>query len=178
VGTYKANHENGETFYDFKYTQTGKRQGEQKYFYDNGQLMMKGEMENGKETGTWVGYYENGDKRDEKMFVDGNLDASRTKTYQPQKPLPEKKAQPASKVPAVSADIKTEQPNPVMTFNGNGYAKLYNMNKMISKDGLFKNYKLIDGKDYLYNKDGFLEKIAVYKDGKYIGEAPLEATDK
>jgi antitoxin component YwqK of YwqJK toxin-antitoxin module len=59
-------------------------------------------------------------------------------------------------------------------FDGNGYYKLYNKNMQLSKDGVFKNYKLIDGKDYIYNKDGILISIQVFKNGFYVGDAPLE----
>lgn len=178
TGKFQSYHENGKTFMDFNYNAGGKRQGEQKYFYDNGQLMMKGEMSEGKETGTWAGYYENGDKREEKVFNDGALDAAKTKTYEPPKELAAKKETVTSKPATKPIDTKTEQPNPVIPFDGNGYAKLFNLNKQISKDGVFRNYRLIDGKDYIYGKEGFLEKIAMYKDGKYIGETPIEEKDK
>lgn len=181
VGTFKAYHENGQTLYDFNYNNEGKRQGEQKYYYDNGQLMMKGNMTDGKETGTWVGYYENGDKREDKFFVNGTLDAANTKLYAAKTPVPVKKDTLAanSKEPPVIASPKTEKTNEAMKpFDGNGYAKLFNLHKQVSKDGLFKNYRLIDGKDYIYDDKGSLVRIAVYKDGKYAGEAPIEEKDK
>lgn len=180
VGAFKSYHENGQTFYDFNYTKTGKRQGEQTYYYENGQLMMKGEMKDGKETGTWVGYYENGDKREEKVFNDGTLDDEKTKLYQPQKPLAVKYETAASKEPPKIADAKTEKTNEAQKpFDGNGYAKLFLAGARVSKDGEFKNFRLINGKDFIYNKDnGALERIALYKEGKYVGDAPIEPSDK
>ncbi|MBI4931396.1 MAG: toxin-antitoxin system YwqK family antitoxin [Bacteroidetes bacterium] len=179
VGEFKSYHENGQTFCDFKYTKGGKREGEQTYYYDNGQLMMKGEMKEGKEAGTWVGYYENGDKRDEKVFNDGTLDEEKTKLFEPKKEMIVKTETTATKEPAKMADAKTEKTNEAQKpFDGNGYAKLFNQNRQMSKDGTFKNFRLIDGKDYIYNTAGMLEHISFYKDGKYVGEAPIEATDK
>ncbi|MBI3501937.1 MAG: toxin-antitoxin system YwqK family antitoxin [Bacteroidetes bacterium] len=178
VGTFKSYHENGQTFMDFNYNNGGKREGEQKYFYENGQLMMKGNMKEGKENGKWDGYYENGDKREEKIFNDGALDAEKTKVYEPTARVFIKTEVSSSKEPTKIVDIKVEKTNEAQKpFDGNGYAKLFNTNKRVSKDGLFRNYRLIDGKDYIYNDKGNLERIALYKDGKYIGESPIEQKD-
>lgn len=177
VGGYKAYHDNGQVFYDFKYTENGKRQGEQKYFYENGQLMMKGEMHDGKETGVWEERYENGDIRAKKAFNNGSLDVEKTEVYAPKKPLPQK-IETLVEPPKI-VDATKEKTNAAQKpFNGTGYAKLFLSGAKISKDGEFKNYRLIDGKDYIYNADGILEKIAVYKGGKYIGDAPIEDKDR
>lgn len=179
VGDYKSYYENGQAFYNFKYNASGKREGNQQYFYENGQVMMQGEMRDGKESGVWEGYYENGDLREKKAFNDGTLDIENTEIYAPKKPLPVKKEEPVSTEPAKVADTKTEKVNEAQPpFTGDGYAKLFNMNKQISKEGEFKKYRLINGKDYIYDKNGILEKISVYKEGRYIGEAPIESKDK
>ena len=52
--------------------------------------------------------------------------------------------------------------------------KLYNVNKQISEDGEFKEGKLLNGKKYIYDKNGLLEKIGIYKEGKYVGDAEIE----
>lgn len=177
VGGYKSYYENGQAFYDFKYTASGKREGEQTYFYEDGQVMMKGVMKDGKEAGVWEEFYENGDLRAKKAFNDGTLDAENTEVYAPKKPMPPKKDEPVSKEPPKIADATKEKVN-LGPFNGNGYAKLFVAGGRLSKDGEFKNYRLIDGKDYCYNTDGILERIAVYKAGKYVGDAPIEEKDK
>lgn len=178
VGAYKSYYDNGQIFYDFKYTAAGKREGEQKYYYDNGHVMMKGEMHDGKEAGVWEERYENGDLRAKKAFNDGTLDAANTEIYAPVKPIVAKKEE-SSSAPAKVIDKAKEMVNEAQpAFTGDGYAKLFNMNKQISKEGEFKKYRLMNGKDYIYNKDGILEKIAVYKDGRYVGEAPIEDKDK
>ncbi len=179
TGNYKSYYENGQVFYDFKYTNTGKREGVQKYYYENGQVMMQGEMKDGKETGVWEERYENGDLRAKKAFNDGTLDAENTEVYAPKQPLPPKKEETASSEPAKVIDKAKEKVNDAMpAFTGDGQAKLFNMNKQISKEGFFKKYRLIDGNDYIYSKDGILERIAVYKEGKYVGDAPIEEKDK
>jgi hypothetical protein len=178
VGGYKTYYENGQAFYDFNYTNVGKREGEQKYYYENGQIMMIGAMHEGKEAGVWEEHYENGDLRAKKIFNDGALDVANTEVFAPKQPLPIKKEDP-TKEPAKIADIQIEKTNAAQKpFDGNGYAKLFLPGARISKDGEFKNFRLIDGKDYVYNTDGLLNKIAIYKGGKYVGDAPIEEKDK
>ncbi len=174
TGAYKSYYENGQPFYVFTYTPTGKREGEQTYYWENGKEMMKGVMHDGKEAGTWEEHYENGDLRAKKAFNDGALDAANTEVYAPKAPMPPKKEEPISKDPPKVA-ASTEKANAAAKpFDGNGYAKLFIAGGRISKDGEFKNYRLMDGKDYVYNTDGILEKIAVYKAGRYVGDAPME----
>ncbi len=52
-----------------------------------------------------------------------------------------------------------------------GYNKLYNQNKQIEADGELKCNTLWTGKYYLYDKNGMLMRILIYKDGKYAGDA-------
>ena len=40
-------------------------------------------------------------------------------------------------------------------------------------DGIFKNGQLWDGKVYTYDRDGILQRVLVYKEGKYNSEGQL-----
>lgn len=172
VGTFKRYYENGNISQEFSFNESGKREGTQKYYYENGQLMIEGEWKEGKESGVLKEYYENGDLKAEKFFADGQLDPEKTKTYEPKKPIEVKKEEPA---PVANVVVKKEEEKPnIGAFDGNGYAKLYNLNKQISKDGIFKNYKLIDGKWYKYDENGILIKIEIYKNGRYVGDGVIE----
>jgi antitoxin component YwqK of YwqJK toxin-antitoxin module len=55
-----------------------------------------------------------------------------------------------------------------------GFNMIYNKNKDIYMDGIFKNSKLKNGKLYIYDSDGLLESIQIYKDFKYVGDAAIE----
>jgi antitoxin component YwqK of YwqJK toxin-antitoxin module len=173
VGDYKLYYDNGQVQQAFSFDATGKRAGKQTYFYENGQTMIEGNWDGGKEAGVVTEYYDNGDKKSEKNFNGGVIDPASSKTYEPKKPLA--KATPEVKVaaPPIIADVK-EKPNLKTPFNGEGYWKLYNVNKQVSKDGTFSKNRLVDGKVYFYSSDGILNRIAVYKDGKYVGDAVIE----
>ena len=179
VGDYKLYYENGQVQQAFKFNTSGKREGEQKYMYENGQVMIEGNWAEGQESGILKEYYENGDLKSEKNFTGGYLDIATVKTYEPKKPLVKEVVKevvpdPAVKAPPVVTDKKVEQVNIGKPFTGEGYFKLYNRNKQISKDGTFHKNQLTDGKDYIYNSNGILIRIALYKAGKYIGDGVIE----
>ncbi|HEY6160959.1 MAG TPA: toxin-antitoxin system YwqK family antitoxin [Bacteroidia bacterium] len=180
TGGYKMYHPNGQVFYEFNYNKSGKREGKQTYYYDNGKVMMTGDMKDGKETGTWTENYETGDLKSKKGFNDGKLDPTQFEVYAPKTQLPPPKKEPEVKGPPPpdASKLKKNGGDPIQFFSGNGPAKLYNLNRQISQDGVFKNYKLIDGKNYIYSKDGILIQIAVYKNGAYVGDAPIEDDKK
>ena len=48
------------------------------------------------------------------------------------------------------------------------------MNRQISKDGTFHKFRMTDGKAYIYNADGMLIRIAIYKDSHYVGDEQIE----
>ncbi len=56
----------------------------------------------------------------------------------------------------------------------NGYRKLYNELQQLKTDGEFKSGKLLNGKFYIYDKNGLLDKIEIYKNGKYVGDAQID----
>jgi len=58
---------------------------------------------------------------------------------------------------------------PPKSFKKEGYNMVYNENKEIYMDGIFKNSRLKDGKVYIYNADGLLETIQIYKNFKFVG---------
>jgi len=53
------------------------------------------------------------------------------------------------------------------------YHKIFNSDKEIWMDGTFKAGKLWDGKVYIYDRDGILLKVSLYKSGKYCCEGNL-----
>jgi len=55
----------------------------------------------------------------------------------------------------------------------NGYNKVYNENDEIWLDGEFKRAHLYNGKCYIYDEDGILEKIEIYKKGKFVRNGVL-----
>lgn len=180
VGNYKLYYDNGQVQHEFVFNNSGKRDGPQKYFYENGQVAIEGNFVGGKETGLIKEYYETGDIKAEKNFADGNVDLASIKEYKPKKPIPPKSDSPAENAPAVKVK-EDEKPNEAVkkeVAKGpmilNGQYTLYNKNKQLTKDGVFKDNRLMDGKAYIYDENGILQRIAVYKGGIYVGDTQVE----
>lgn len=178
VGNYKLYYENGQVQHEFVFNAAGKRDGPQTYYFDNGQKAIEGNFANGKESGLIKEFYENGDIKAEKNYAEGNVDVASIKEFQPKKPLVKKSDNPIENAPKV--EVKPdEKPNEAVAKGKgpiilNGQHTLYNKSKQITKDGVFKDNRLMEGKAYIYNENGILTRIAVYKGGIYVGDTQVE----
>lgn len=180
IGPYKLYYDNGQVQHEFVFNDAGRRQGEQKYFYENGQLAIEGTFENGKESGVIREYHENGELKAEKTYNDGAVDETTIKLFLPKKPLKSVGDEVVDNAPVVKVR-EDEKPNEAAIPAGkkpptvlNGKYTLYNKNKQITKDGIFKDNRFIEGEAYFYNENGILERVAVYKNGMYIGDTQVE----
>jgi len=63
-------------------------------------------------------------------------------------------------------------------WNGNGKQKVFNKKKQLVESGWFKEYKLMKGKKYYYTLNGEIEKIEIYKEGKFIKNGELKEKKK
>jgi antitoxin component YwqK of YwqJK toxin-antitoxin module len=179
VGKYKLYYDNGQVQHEFSFNESGRRDGPQKYFHENGEIAIEGTFANGRESGIIKEYYENGELRVEKNFNNGNVDLASIKEYQPKLPMPVKSADPAESVKPIKVQ-EDERPNEAVVKSSkgpivlNGHYTLYNKNKQISKDGDFKDNRFIEGKAYFYDENGILQRIAVYRNGLYVGDSQIE----
>lgn len=174
TGPYKLYYEDGKIRQEFNYNALGQRDGGQKYYHPNGKVAIEVNIKSGKEEGVKKEYNTNGELVQETYFNGGNIDAAKTKNYEPKKPesadaikAPEEKEQKGS-APPPDAGMK---PN-TGAFNGEGYWILYK-NGQITMKGTFAKKKLIEGEERIYDKNGILTQIKLYKGGKYVGDGPL-----
>jgi len=174
IGDYKLYYETGKIQQEFKFNVAGKREGLQTYYNEDGQKIIEGNWKGGTEAGLLKEFYDNGDLKAEKIFADGLLDVASTKNYNTKKPITKEVKMIEEPTLSPPVQVKEEKDNLGKPFNGEGYWKLFNANKQVSKDGIFSKNRLIDGKVYNYNPDGILIRIAVYKEGKYIGDSIIE----
>jgi antitoxin component YwqK of YwqJK toxin-antitoxin module len=173
VGNYKLYYENGQLQHDFTYSVAGKREGLSTYIHPNGKVAIKGVFKDGKESGLFQEWNEDGKLKAEKNYADGQVDVASIKVYENTAPKIEPVIPNAPKVTA-KPEEKEMTANASKSGPLNGQHVLYNKNKQIAKSGLFKDNRLMEGKDYTYNDNGILTKISVYKNGIYVGDAPIE----
>ncbi|MDR0802296.1 hypothetical protein [Fluviicola sp.] len=163
-------YENGQASYQGFYNEIGKEDGKIRYYYPNGQLEYEYDANNGVVAGKAIRYYENGDIR-EIIYYDGTGNQIRSELKDPVNPMVKMKTpgQSTEKPPTISGTPKTQGAKWVP----NGYNKVYNNNGEIWQDGIFKNGDLWDGKVYVYDNDGILLKVKVYKNGVYHSDGQL-----
>ena len=172
TGPYKLYYENGQAQHEFNFNASGKREGPVKYFYENGQIAIEGAFVNGKEAGVITEYHENGDLKATKTFNDGAVDVASIKEFEPKKPIIKTVEKIEGPKAIVKADEKVNGAKGPLVLNGQNIT--YNKNKQITKDGFFKDNRLMEGKAYIYDINGILQRVSVYKNGNYVGDAPIE----
>lgn len=176
VGNYKLYYDNGNVQQEFTFNPAGKREGPQKYYYEDGTTQIEGNWQSGKESGTVTEYHPDGSVKKTVNYNNGDADVASIKEFQPKKPIKEMTPvapENAKKIVATKdetlQDTKAKAPSML-----NGYYVLYNKNKQKTKDGTFKDNRFMDGKNYIYNADGILKRIEVYKAGIYIGDSQID----
>jgi antitoxin component YwqK of YwqJK toxin-antitoxin module len=174
IGTFKRYYANGELQHQFKFNESGKREGEQIYKYENGQTAVIGNFVNGKEIGVIKEFYENGDLKAEKSFNNGEVDVNSIKNYDAKKELVKKSDMPTNLEPKLTLKPDEKPLDATKTSILNGKYVLYNTNKQVTKDGTFNNNRLMEGKAYIYNENGILTRVVIYKNGLYVGDGIIE----
>lgn len=165
----KRFHQNGQLEYEAKYNELGKEQGKVKFYYPNGQVEFEYAAENGVASGKAFRYYENGDIKE---AIEYNSDGTVAKSE------PKDMVNPPITVkdPGASVEGAPIISNPIVKggkFQPNGYNKVYNTEDEIWQDGDFKGSRLYNGKVYVYDRDGILLKVKVYKNGVYHSDGQL-----
>jgi len=147
--------------------------------HENGQLMIEGNWNGGKEDGAVKEYYANGDLMSVRVFNGGKMDAAKSQFKEASTPAVAVKDDPEpvnddnNKVKTTIAVSQQEAAPNIGRFDSNGPHTLYNKNRQIHQKGIFKNGRLMDGKIYKYSKDGILETIEIYSNGQYVGEGVI-----
>lgn len=168
-GQLETNYADGTPKSRVNFNESGLEDGEVKYYYPNGQIQMEYTAVSGKKTGTMTTYYPNGNVK-------------RKVTYGP-----DGKATSTEDFERVDEEVTLEDPNkdnkeavgpPTGAEPANGKFKPNDYNKLLKngevwQDGMFKNGKLWDGKIYIYDADGLIQKVEIYKNGRYHSDGQL-----
>lgn len=184
TGQYKYYHKNGKPAYIWNFDNEGRRTGHQQYFFENGNLRLEGNWEDGKEQGVikeyyvtgkikmrseWKfgktdgvlrEYYENGTVKAEKVFNNGIYNPNASKVYAYKNNTNNNNQQDSVKV------ANNPNNNQADLFTGTGFHKIYNDKKQLIQEGNFSKGVLVNGKKYYYDENGKHIKTAVYEEGR------------
>ncbi|MGM0479892.1 MAG: toxin-antitoxin system YwqK family antitoxin [Bacteroidota bacterium] len=157
----------GVVIYESSYNESGKESGPVKYYHDNGNPEFVYNAKNGVPSGKATRYWPNGDVKEEIVYAeDGTVEET------------------SGEIERVNPPLETEDPKPknvkqgpkpegVEEFEPNEYNKIYNDDKELWMEGDFKDGHLWDGRLYIYDDDGLLLKVEVYKEGAYHSDGQL-----
>jgi len=175
TGKFQRYHPNGKLAQDFVFNENGLRDGEQKYFHENGQLAVAVQIKEGREEGTLKRYTPDGQLQQVAEFNGGVINEANSRYIRSVPKAADVK--PEANAPVAPAVTVNEKPNAV-AFRQNGWNTLYDQQLRLSQQGEFKNGRLWDGKRYTYNSDGLLERIQIYKAGRFMGDAVITDEDR
>jgi antitoxin component YwqK of YwqJK toxin-antitoxin module len=167
VDSLKRFHKNGKLEYEAFYNQNGKEEGRVNYYYPNGQLEFTYNSVNGTPTGKATRYYENGDIKELIEYAEDGSIAK--KEYFERATLDPSEIISTEKAPLPVNPINTKG----IKWRPDGYNKIYNDDDEVWQDGIFKEGKLWEGKVYVYDRDGILLRVKVFKNGVYHSDGQL-----
>lgn len=144
------------------YNEKGEENGTNKYFHDNGNVALVYEKQENKIKNQISWYKEDGSLKHQ----------VETTPFGKIKPLFENESSFAFDNSLVKKKVYSLRVAGPITkdslFNPNGFNIVYTKHDEIYQIGLFSEGSLVDGKYYQYDENGLLEKILVYKTGKFI----------
>jgi antitoxin component YwqK of YwqJK toxin-antitoxin module len=173
LGSYKNYYDNGQVQQEFTFNQAGKREGAQKYFYKDGTPQIEGNWNNGKENGLVTEYHPDGSVKKTVNYANGNADVASIKEFKPKKEVAQATETVSTKKVTATKEEAVASESSKPTFL-NGYHLLYNKDRQKTKEGTFKDNRLMDGKNYIYDRNGMLETIEIYKNGVFVGTTQAE----
>lgn len=160
--------EKGIKIYDAKYDESGKESGTVTHYHDNGKPEFVYTAKQGVPTGKAYRYWPNGDVKEELVYdEDGSIEETSGIV---------ERVNPPVKVESPTSETTKTAPKPDALeedFEPNGYNKIRNDDLELWQEGDFKNGQLWDGRLYVYDEDGLLLKVEVYKEGKYHSDGQL-----
>lgn len=166
--TIRRFHTNGQLSYESAYN-NGRENGKVMYFFPSGKVEFEYTASDGLAVGKAVRYFPNGDVKEILIFdADGSVKDREIKELKnPKETEPTVKNTKESSVKIINPIVKGGK------FQPNGYNKVYSTDDEIWQDGDFKDGRLFNGKVYVYDRDGILLKVKIYKEGFYHSDGQL-----
>ena len=166
IDSLQRYNEDGVKIYEAVYNEAGKESGKVAHYHDNGQVEFEYTADNGIPTGKAVRYYPNGDVKEEIVYAaDGSIESTSGTLERVNPPINVEPTSGGKPGPKPSGELPD--------FECDGFNKVFNDDKELWMEGEFKDCGLFDGRLYIYDEDGLLEKVEVYKNGKYHSDGQL-----
>ncbi|MDX1653240.1 MAG: hypothetical protein R3277_12150 [Brumimicrobium sp.] len=164
VDSLKRYNEEGTLIFEAVYDRNGLENGRVSHYHQNGKPQYVYHSERGKPVGEAVRYWPNGEIK-ERILYDAEGKVQETSGVIKQQDIAEEQM--------IAAGRKAPIPPKNKSFKANGYNKLLNKAGELLMEGEFKNGRLWDGRLYVYDEDGLLLRLEVYRNGIFHSEGQL-----
>lgn len=158
-------YENGKREYAAFYDSLGKEHGVVRYWLSDGTVELEYEAVHGVPKS----------KQRHQHYHDREVEFTYLEPTEERTPL--RFPSPTADSPKIGTEMAPSITSPInlkgVKWNPEGYNKVYNSNDEIWQDGLFKSGQLWDGKVYVYDQDGILLKVKIFKNGLYHSDGQL-----
>jgi len=174
-GPHKRINEDGIVTIEKNYGPDGRMQGPQIFRHKNGQVEFEFEKKDGKNVGTATRYFPNGDVKEQIVYNDdGSVKSSEKKArVNPKYEDPEPPAL-AKKAPKLPSDAYVQIDGKIVTKIPSGKQKVFNQAGDILYDGFFEGGEFKDGDYYVYDEDGLIMHIEVFKKFRYVAKGVIK----
>ena len=174
TGGFKRYHANGQLAQEKNFNLKGQSEGEQKYILPNGVVELEFTTFAGIETGTATRRYPNGDIKEIIEYGEGGVINSRNQMERVNPPVELSENSDVKISEKISGTINDDGQEVEVVVIPDGKRKVYNDNKDIWMDGVFEDGRMKEGKLYIYDEDGIIEKVEIFKDFKYAADGIIE----
>lgn len=177
VGNHVRKNIDGQVLMEKNYNDKGQSEGPQAYYHDNGTPELVWTKKNGVNSGTATRYFKNGDIKEVTEYGDDGVIASAVKTDRVNPPFDDPK-------PVVLQKLAPKIPSGThIQLNGEkiaavtippGKQKIFLEGGDILYDGFFEKGEFKDGEFYVYDEDGLIHHIEVYKDFRFVANGVIK----
>ena len=174
TGNFKRYHQNGQLAQEKNFNVKGQSEGQQKYILPNGVVELEFSTSSGVEIGTATRRYPNGDIKEVIEYGQGGTIKSRDQMERVNPPVDLEEGTDVKTSEKISGTINDDGKEVQVVEIPDGRRKVYNDNKDIWMDGVFEGGRMKEGKLYVYDKDGIIEKVEIFKNFKYAADGIIE----
>lgn len=160
IGEYRLYYPNGQAAYEWNYNNLGRREGVQKYYFENGSKKYIGNWGDGQITGNVEVFDSTGILVSTRVYKDGIFETAK----RPDAILPQ------------NQDLPTDKK--FSPFHGTGDHIIYKLNGKINKKGYFRDGILYNGESFVYDENDILRQIRIFENGKLIKVNPVRQNDE
>ena len=177
VGNHIRKNVDGQLLMEKNYNDKGQSEGPQAYFHDNGKPELGWTKTKGVNSGTATRYFKNGDVKEVTEYGENGeiMSSEKKERVNPpfDEPEPKEPQKLAPKIPP-GTHIQINGKKIAAVTIPPGKQKIFMEGGDILYDGFFVDGKFKEGEYYVYDEDGLIHHIEVYKEFRFVANGVIK----